>query len=367
MLPGRVGPEGKARNMADPVFFAPSRPISVSEIAGRTGAKLVDEAHAERIVTGIASAIEGGEGKLVFVEGRRNAGLLKGLSAAAVLCTDDIDALVPPQVAVLVTPKPQRAFALIGRLIYPTAARPQPLTGESGISPRAIISDTAFLEEGVVVEAGAVIGPRVAIGSGSVIAPNAVIAASSQIGRDCFIGPGATVQCALIGNRVVIHGGAQIGREGFGFVAGPRGAERLPQIGRVIIQDDVEIGANTTVDRGALADTVIGEGTKIDNLVQIAHNVEIGRFCLIAGKVGLSGSVKLGDGVQLGGGVGIADHVTIGSGAQLAASSGLMHDIPAGERWAGTPAKPVNQFFREVAAIRRLTRPKGSKGDSDGE
>jgi len=165
-----------------------------------------------------------------------------------------------------------------------------------------------------------------------------VIAASSQIGRDCYVGPGATIQCALIGNRVVIFGGAQIGREGFGFVAGPRSAERLPQIGRVVIQDDVEIGTNTTVDRGAMADTIIGEGTKIDNLVQIAHNVSIGRGCMIAGKVGLSGSVTLGDGVQIGGGAGIADHLTIGSGAQLAAGSGLMHDIPAGARWAGYPA-----------------------------
>lgn len=352
--------------MADPVFFAPSRPLSVSEIAERTGAKLVDPSHGDRHVTGIASLGEGGEGKLVFIEGKRNAGLLKRLSAAAVLCTADLASQVPAVLPTLVTPRPQWAFALVGRLIYPAAARPQPLTGETGISPHAVISDDASLEEGVVIEAGAVIGPGVAIGAGTVIAANAVIGASSQIGRDCFIGPCATIQCALIGNRVVIHGGAQIGREGFGFVAGPRGAERLPQIGRVIVQDDVEIGANTTIDRGALADTVIGEGTKIDNLVQIAHNVQIGRFCLIAGNVGLSGSVKLGDGVQLGGGVGIADHLTIGAGAQLAAGSGLMHDIPAGERWAGYPAMPFTEKMREVAVLRRLVS-KGPRGNRDGE
>ena len=134
----------------------------------------------------------------------------------------------------------------------------------------------------------------------------------------------------------------------------------------MIIQDDVEIGANTTVDRGAMADTVIGEGTKIDNLVQIAHNVSIGRGCMIAGKAGLSGSVTLGDGVQLGGGVGIADHLTIGSGAQLAAGSGLMHDIPAGERWAGYPAGPFDQTFRQFAALRRLAAPRKSKEGKDG-
>ncbi len=353
--------------MTDPVFFAPSRLFSVSEIADLTGAKLVDPAHGERRVTGIASATQGGEGKLVFVEGKRNAKLLDGITAAAVLCTDDLAAHVPGGIAILLTPKPQWAFALAGRRIYPAAARPQPLTGETGISARAVLSDDAHIEEGVLIEAGAVIGPGVAIGTGSVIAANAVIGASSQIGRECFIGPCATIQNALIGNRVVIHGGAQIGREGFGFVAGPRGAERLPQIGRVIIQDDVEIGANTTVDRGALADTVIGEGTKIDNLVQIAHNARIGRFCLIAGNVGLSGSVTLEDGVQLGGGVGIADHLTIGAGAQLAAGSGLMHDIPAGERWAGYPAMPFNQKAREIAALRRLSMPPAPKGNKDGE
>jgi UDP-3-O-[3-hydroxymyristoyl] glucosamine N-acyltransferase len=351
--------------MTDPVFFAPSRRISVSQIAELTGARLVDASHGNVIVTGIASVSQGGKDLLVFVEGRRNAALLDGLTAAAVLCTDDLAALVPPATAALVTPKPQWAFALIGRLMYPTAARPQPVTGESGISPRSIVSQKASLEAGVVVEAGAVIGPDVAIGSGTIIAANAVIGASSQIGRDCYVGPAATVQCALVGNRVVIHGGAQIGKEGFGFVVGPRSAERLPHIGRVVIQDDVEIGANTTVDRGALDDTVIGEGTKIDNLVQIAHNANIGRGCMIAGNVGLSGSVTLGDGVQLGGGVGIADHLTLGPGAQLAAGSGLMHDVPAGERWAGSPASPFGQAFRQYVAVRRLAAPRASKGGKD--
>jgi len=352
--------------MTDPVFFAPSRRISVSEIAELTGAELADPAHGDRLIDGIASASEGGEGMLVFVEGKRNAGLLKSLSAAAVLCTTEFAGQVPAGIAVLVTPKPQWAFALAGRLIHPGAARPLPMTGETGISPRAIVSKDGRLEDGVTVEAGAVIGPGVAVGTGTVIAANAVIGASSQLGRDCYVGPGASIQCALIGNRVTIFGGAQIGREGFGFVAGPRSAERLPQIGRVVIQDDVEIGANTTVDRGAMADTVIGEGTKIDNLVQIAHNVSIGRGCMIAGKAGLSGSVTLGDGVQLGGGVGIADHLTIGSGAQLAAGSGLMHDIPAGERWAGYPAGPFDQTFRQFAAVRRLAGTRKSKEGKNG-
>lgn len=351
--------------MTDPVFFAPVRPFSVAEIAEATGAELADPSHGERLVTGVAPISEGGPGKLVFVEGKRNSAMLQGLAATAVFCSANLAGQVPPDVATLITPRPQRAFALVGRLLYPTAARPQPFTGETGVSPRAFIAEGARLEENVIVEAGAAIGPGAAVGSGTVVAANAVIGPNSQIGRDCFIGPCATVQCALIGNRVVIHGGAQIGREGFGFVAGPRGAERVPQIGRVIIQDDVEIGANTTVDRGALGDTVIGEGTKIDNLVQIAHNVRIGRACLIAGNVGLSGSVTLADFVQIGGGAGIADHLTVGTGAKLAAAAGLMHDIPPGESWIGAPAAPAKHKLREFALMRRLAM--GPKGGSDGE
>src|SRR6185312_3807823 len=298
------------------------------------------------------------------IEGKRNAGSVERLRAAAVLCTPDISALTPSGIAVLVTPKPQVAFAQVGRLLFPTAATPGTMTGETGISPRAYVDGSAKLEDGVIVEAGAVIGPGVAIGTGTIIGPNAVNAANTQIGRDCYVGPNASVQCAFVGNRVVIHSGASIGREGFGFVGGARGPERIPQIGRVIVQDDVEIGANTTVDRGTMADTIIGEGTKIDNLVQIAHNVRIGRGCIIAGHCGLSGSVTLGDFVMLGGRVGIADHISIGAGAQVAASSGLMHDIPAGERWAGLPAQPTREFFRELSLIRSLAR--GRKGDKDG-
>ncbi|MET0599566.1 MAG: UDP-3-O-(3-hydroxymyristoyl)glucosamine N-acyltransferase [Mesorhizobium sp.] len=348
--------------MTDPVFFAPSRPFTAAEIATLTGAELVDKSKADVEVRGIASAEVGGGGMLVYVDGKRNAAMLVGRTAAVVLCTPDVVKDVPSVMTVLVTPRPQQAFAQIGRLLHPNAATPMPLTDERGISPRAHVSAEAKIEAGAIIEAGASIGPGAAVGAGTIVAPNAVVGAGTQVGRDCFIGPGATVQYALIGNRVIIHGGAQVGQDGFGFVGGARGPERIPQVGRVVIQDDVEIGANTTVDRGAMTDTVIGEGTKIDNLVQIAHNVKIGRGCIIAGHCGLSGSVTLGDFVMLGGRVGIADHISIGSFAQVAASAGLMHDIPQGERWAGSPARPMREFFREVAAIRGLTKPK--RGDN---
>lgn len=350
--------------MTEPVFFAPSRQYTVAEVANLTGSSLVNPAYADTVIDTIASATEGGERALVFVDGKRNAGLMASLFATAVLCPIELADAAPTGVAVLVNQRPQLAFATIGRLLFPAAATPVALTSEEGISKQAHVDATAKVEKGAIIEAGAVVGPGAAIGSGTIIAPNAVIGAGCQIGRDGYVGPNVSVQYALVGNRVIIHGGASIGQDGFGFVPGPKGPERMPQIGRVIIQDDVEIGSNTTVDRGAMADTIIGEGTKIDNLVQIAHNVRIGRGCIIAGHCGLSGSVTLGDFVMLGGRVGIADHITVGDRAQVAASSGLMYDIPAGERWAGLPAQPMRDFFRELSAIRNFT--KHTKGDKNG-
>jgi len=350
--------------MTDPVFFVPSRRYTVAEVANLTGSGLSNPAYSESVIETIAAASDGPPGSLVFVEGKRNVGLMARLQATAVLCPPEFADKAPTGVAVLVNPRPQQAFAMVGRLMFPAAATPVALTSETGISPGAHVDPTAHVEPGAVIEAGAVIGPGVAIGSGTVIAPNAVIGRDCRIGRDGYIGPGASIQYALIGNRVIVHGGARIGQDGFGFVSGAKGPERVPQIGRVIIQDDVEIGSNTTVDRGAMADTVIGEGTKIDNLGQIAHNVRIGRGCIIAGHCGLSGSVTLGDFVMLGGRVGIADHITVGDRVQVAASSGLMYDIPAGERWAGMPAQPMRDFFRELSAIRNFT--KNARGDKNG-
>lgn len=350
--------------MSDPVFFVPSRRYSALEVANLTGATLLDPSHAGVEISSIASAADGRDGALVFIEGRRNAALAAAARAAAILCTSDVVDRIPEGIAILVTPRPQAAFAQIGRLLYPSAASPRAITGETGVSPRAFVDPTATLEEGAVVEAGAVVGARAAIGSGTIIAPNAIVGPHCQIGRDCYVGPSASIQCALIGNRVVILGGAMIGQDGFGFVAGAAGPERVPQIGRVIIQDDVEIGTNTTIDRGALADTIIGEGTKIDNLVQVAHNVRIGRGCIIAGHCGLSGSVTLGDNVMLGGRVGIADHITVGSRAQIGAAAGVMNDIPEGQRWVGAPAVPLRDFFRQVAAVQALAKTK--QGEANG-
>jgi UDP-3-O-[3-hydroxymyristoyl] glucosamine N-acyltransferase len=242
--------------------------------------------------------------------------------------------------------------------------RPGSLFGASGISPGAHVHPQARLEDGVRIDPGAVVGPGAEIGSGTVLGPNAVIGPNVRIGRDCSIGAGATLTHALVGNRVIVHPGARIGQDGFGFAMGAGGHIKVPQVGRVIIQDDVEIGANTTIDRGASRDTVVGEGTKIDNLVQIAHNVVIGRHCVIVSGVGISGSTTLEDYVVLGGQVGVVGHLRIGMGSQIAGSSNVNRDVPPGSRWGGTPAKPVRTWFREMTTLARLAE-RGGKDEAE--
>jgi UDP-3-O-[3-hydroxymyristoyl] glucosamine N-acyltransferase len=349
--------------MAEPVFFAPSRPYTAGEIASLTGSTLADEKSSDAEIRGVAPVQDGGDGMLVFIDGKRQAPLLRGLRAAALICSQEVAAQAPAGVAVLIAGKPVYAFAAATRALYPSAARPVAITGETRISLAAHVAPDALVEPGAIVEAGAVVGAGAQIGAGAVIAPNAVIGQNCRIGRNCYIGPGASVLSALVGNHVIIHGGVRIGQDGFGYVPGPGGPEKIPQLGRVIIQDNVEIGANTAIDRGAMSDTVIGEGTKIDNLVQVGHNVRIGRGCIVAAHCGLAGSVTLGDYVMLGGRVGISDHVTLGSGAQLAASSGVMDNVPAGGIWAGTPAVPIREFFRQIAGLRKLSNSKPRKGE----
>jgi UDP-3-O-[3-hydroxymyristoyl] glucosamine N-acyltransferase len=210
------------------------------------------------------------------------------------------------------------------------------------------------VEEGVVLGPNVVLGEGVEIGRGTTIGANTVIGPGVAIGRNCIIASNVTIDCAFLGSNVVVHPGARIGTEGFGWLDHARSNRKIPQLGRVIVQDDVEIGANSTIDRGALGDTVIGEGTKIDNLVQIGHNCRIGRYCLIAAQSGLSGSTVLEDGVLMAGGTGTGGHLTIGAGSVVYGRAGVSKSWPAGSKLFGAPARDIKEYWRETAMLRRL-------------
>jgi UDP-3-O-[3-hydroxymyristoyl] glucosamine N-acyltransferase len=285
---------------------------------------------------------------------RRYASDLTGTQAMAVFIAPAHAKLVPEDCTPLLSSEPQAAYAAVSaRLHRPRRSPP----GAPAIHPDAKI------EAGVDIGPGVVIGPGAEIGSGTQIAANAVIGPGVAIGRECSVGAGAVVGFALIGDRVRILANAVIGEAGFGVAGSRAGAMDIPQLGRVIIQDDVSVGAASCIDRGAYGDTTIGEHTKIDNLVQIGHNVVLGRNCLLAAHTGISGSCVVGDGVLFGGRAGIADHITIGSRAIIAAAAGVMKDVPEGEMWVGTPARPIRRFMRETAWLARQAKGR-ERGDT---
>ncbi len=345
--------------MSDPVFLRDTRGLSVEEIVALTGAAAPVEPVRSRVIVNVAPLDRASPSDISFFENKRYGAAAARTHAGACLTTAALAKELPARVPALIVREPFKAFVEVARALFPQSLRPSSLSLPGSVSG-AHIDASAQLEDGVTVEPGAAIGPQTEIGSGTVIGATAVIGSGVRIGRDCSIGAGAVITNALIGDRVIIHPGCKIGQDGFGFIMSGRGHKKVPQVGRVIIQDDVEIGAGTTIDRGAIRDTVVGEGTKIDNLVQVGHNVSIGRHCVIVAQTGISGSSTLEDFVVLGARVGINNDVTVGEGAQIAAISNVNGDVPAGARWGGTPAKPVKQWFREVMALERLARPKGA-------
>jgi UDP-3-O-[3-hydroxymyristoyl] glucosamine N-acyltransferase len=345
--------------MTDPIFLRSRGPLGLAAIAELTGARVSPESEGA-IVNGAKPLDIAGPDDVTFYEHSDYADQLSVSDAGACFVTEKLAPSLPSHIVRLVVEKPYAAFVKTARVLFSDDLRPLSIVGTRGVDSEASVHEDARLEDGVIVDPGAVIGPDAEIGAGTIICANVVIGPSVRIGRDCSIGPGASVTHALIGDRVIVHAGARIGQDGFGYIPG-KTYLKVPQLGRVIIQDDVEIGAGSTVDRGGGRDTMIGEGTKIDNLVHIAHNVSIGRHCVIAGHAALSGSVTLGDGVMLGGKVGISDHVSVGDRGQVIAGSGLMHDVPAGERWGGAPAKPLREFFREQVALQRLGKNSGKE------
>lgn len=324
--------------MADDRFFHRQGPFTIQHLADLTGSTVSGSGDADvaAAIQDVAPLDSAEAGQLSFLDNRKYLDQFKQTKAAACFVAPDMAKHAPKGMVVLVNAQPYKAYALAAQAFYPQG---NPSSEETVIEDGAIVHDTAQLGAGCWIESGAVIGAHVVLGKG------------------CRVGANAVVTHALIGDYVHIYRGAMIGQDGFGFAIDTAGYVKVPQLGRVVIGDYVEIGANTTIDRGSGPDTVIGAGTWIDNLVQIAHNVRIGRGCIFAAQVGIAGSTVIDDYVMIGGQAGISGHLHIGARARLAAQSGVIRDLDGGQEYMGTPALPMKQFMRQVATLKRLIKP----------
>ncbi len=341
--------------MPDSRFFATVGPFSLGDLAALSDTALGDGASPERLFAGVAPLDRAELDHISFLDNLKYRAEFRDSRAGACVVRPAHAAGAPEGMALMLTEDPYRAFAAIAVAFHP-APRPP-----AGIDALARIDPSASVGADCRIEPGAIVGARVTVGARSHIGAYTVIGDGVTIGEDVHVGSHCTLQYCLIGDRVTIHPGARIGQDGFGFALGPAGHLKVPQLGRVIVGDDVEIGANATIDRGAGPDTVIGSGTKIDNLVQIGHNVQLGRGCVVVAQTGLSGSTKAGDMVLFGGQSGMAGHLSIGDGARVAAQSGVFRDIPAGQTVIGSPALPVKEFWRQIAVLSRLAKKKGDQ------
>jgi UDP-3-O-[3-hydroxymyristoyl] glucosamine N-acyltransferase len=338
--------------MADPRFFERAGPYTLDALASLSGARLHDPATGDRLVIDVAPLETAGPDDLAFLDNRKYAEAFAASRAGAAFVDERMAGKAPPGMALLIAREPYKAFARAAQAFYPAKPVTPQRAGSAVIDATAVVPDDCDIGANVVIEAGVRLGARCQVG------PNTVIGAGVELGADCRIGANVTLSHCLIGARVVLHPGVRIGQAGFGFAPDAQAPVKVPQLGRVLIGDDVDIGANTTIDRGSGPDTVIGPGTMIDNLVQIGHNVVIGRGCVLAGQVGVSGSTKLGDFVMAGGQAGFAGHLRIGNGARVAAKAGLMRDVEPGATVCGSPAVPIGLFMKQVAILQRLARKK---------
>jgi UDP-3-O-[3-hydroxymyristoyl] glucosamine N-acyltransferase len=302
---------------------------------------------------GVAPLQSAGPDKVSFLENRRYAAALEQTMAGAVIVHPEMRARVPSSTVAIVTTSAYEGWARVAALFHPLPAL------RAGIHPSALIDPDARVDASAEIGPYAAVEARAEIGSGCRIGSFVSIGAGVIVGRDCRIGAHASLSHALLGARIYIYPGARIGQEGFSFATTKTGFLSIPQLGRVIVEDDVEVGANTTIDRGSTRDTIIGAGTRIDNLVQIGHNVRLGRCCVIVAQVGIAGSTILEDFVQVGGQAAMAGHLRVGQGSQIGAQAGVISDVPAGSVLLGSPAQPRKEFFRQVATLKRMTRRPG--------
>lgn len=343
--------------MADPRFHKRGGPYRLGEIASRCGARLGGAASPDMLIVDVAPLDRAQEGDLSFLDNPKYADAFAATGASACFVSEKQASRAPAGLALLFAPKPYLSYARAAQLFYPAGA-----VGPGCHATAAVASD-ARIGSGVSIGAHAVIESGAEIGNGTSIGPGAVIGRNVVVGNDCRIGSHVSLSHCLIGSRVTLHPGVRIGQDGFGFAPDPAGHVKVPQLGRVMIGDDCDIGANTTIDRGSGPDTVIGPGCWIDNLVQIGHNVTLGRGCIIIAQAGIAGSTRLDDFVVMAAQSGIAGHLHVGAGARIAAQGGVMTDIPPGESFAGSPALKAKEYFRQVAVVRRLAARKGGQDE----
>jgi UDP-3-O-[3-hydroxymyristoyl] glucosamine N-acyltransferase len=339
--------------MSDSRFFNKARELSLEEIVAITGAAIVPSENSSakaRKFSDISPLETAGENDISFLDNIKYLPEFEISKAAACFVREKFAARAPKGMILLISDEPYYAYALTAQKFYPKE------NSEPLISPNAQIANSANIGKNVRIDAGAVIGENVKIGDGCWIGANSIIERAVEIGDNTRIGALCGISHSIIGSNVTIHRGAYIGQDGFGFAGGRKGITKLPQTGRVIIGDDVEIGSGTCIDRGAGHDTKIGSHSKIDNLVQIAHNVQVGKHTMIAAQTGISGSTIIGDRVLVGGQVGFAGHTTVGNGAKIAAQSGIMTDIPAGATYGGYPAVSILDWHRQTATVAKLSK-----------
>ena len=343
--------------MADPRFFKNTGPYTLGELAIDTGAKLYQARDTEKTIRDIAPLHKAETQHISFLDNPKYLNDLKTTQAGACVIRPEHAKNAPEHVALLLTDNPYYIYAQLAKKFYPALASSHPSPSHT-VALNATIDESADIEQGCAIEHNVVIGPNVSIASGCRIRAGVVINEGVIIGKNCTINSNVTISNAIIGEHVIIHQGSNIGQDGFGYAFHEGNHFKVPQLGRVIIEDCVEIGAGTCIDRGSGPDTVVGTGTKIDNLVQIAHNVQIGKHCILVSQVGIAGSTKVGDYTVLGGQVGIAGHLNIGSQVQAAAQSGITKNIKDGETVCGMPAIPIKQHHRQVAMLKKLAKKK---------